>query len=48
MKWVKNTLFLFFFLNNIIGTIRIFNYPCESGTGNGYMMCYSDHLNNIN
>ncbi|EGR29518.1 PH domain protein [Ichthyophthirius multifiliis] len=31
-----------------MGTIRIFNYPCESGTGNGYMMCYPDHLNNIN
>ncbi|KAL4455920.1 hypothetical protein ABPG73_008674 [Tetrahymena malaccensis] len=31
-----------------MGTIRLFNYPCDSGTGNGYMRCYPDHLNNVN
>ena len=31
-----------------MGTIRIFSYPFESGAGNGYMLCYTDHLNYIN
>jgi len=31
-----------------MGTIRIFNYPSESGAGNGYMRCYADHLNYVN
>jgi len=39
---------LFNFLFELTGTIRLFNYPCDSGTGNGYMRCYPDHLNNVN
>lgn len=31
-----------------MGTIRIFNYPCTSSTGNGYVNCYADHLSYIN
>lgn len=31
-----------------MGTIRIFNYPCDTQTGNGYVHCYSDHLSYIN
>ena len=30
-----------------MGTIKLFNYPCDSGAGNGYMKCYSNHLNYI-
>ncbi len=30
-----------------MGTIRLFNYPCEGGAGFGYLSCYIDHLNNI-
>jgi hypothetical protein len=29
-----------------MGTIRIFNYPCEAA-GPGYLKCYTDHLNFI-
>eukprot|EP01016_Furgasonia_blochmanni_P022356 TRINITY_DN24386_c0_g1_i1.p1 TRINITY_DN24386_c0_g1~~TRINITY_DN24386_c0_g1_i1.p1 ORF type:complete len:291 (+),score=52.47 TRINITY_DN24386_c0_g1_i1:64-936(+) len=31
-----------------MGTIRLFDYPCEGGPGNGYYRCYSDHLNFVN
>jgi WD40 repeat protein len=31
-----------------MGTLRVFNYPCDSGSGNGYLQCYTDHSNYIN
>ena len=30
-----------------MGTIRLFNYPCESGAGNNYYRCYADHSNYV-
>lgn len=30
-----------------IGTIRVFNYPCATGTGNQYIQCYVDHQNMV-
>ena len=31
-----------------MGSIRLFNYPCESAAGMGYYAIYTDHLNIIN
>jgi len=31
-----------------MGTIRIFNYPCEIGSAIEFLQCYGQHLNAVN